>query len=628
MNVEKAFFRKLSFSEIAPSGWLKAQLSIQAKGLTGNLDKFWPDIKDSRWFGGKAEGWERAPYWLDGALPLAFLLKDQDLMGRVVKYIDYIIDHQDDDGWLGPSEMNSKLGSNTTKDSYDIWPQFLMLKVLVQYYDVNPSDRVFKCIKKSLYRINAHIDRHPLFNWAQFRWFEALIPIFWCYEKEEDNWLLELAVKLKSQGFDWEELFTHWPYSEPTPKKGWNYMSHVVNNAMAIKSGALWSRLEQGRKLPGWLDTMISKLDSAHGTAVGTFSGDECLAGKSPLQGTELCAVVEYMYSLEEIILNSGNLKYADRLERIAYNALPATFSDDMWNHQYDQQINQIECSINAKWPWRTNGPDSNIFGLEPNFGCCTANMHQGWPKFARSLWLQDEGEDLYAVSYAPCEITKEIKGKPVKIVVEGEYPFKGSIAIKVANPEACVFKIALRIPTWASEMAVAQNGVNIPQEAGFFIIRVDDPSVKIDIRFSPETLPESRGDRLVCITRGPLVFSINIGASWKRVNYKPEYGDYSRGDWELYPLSKWNYAITTGNLLAVEGSVSNTPFSVDNPPIRVETEGREVRNWIAEHGCIPEFPAVPSFGDMEKLSLIPYGCAKLRMTEIPILQLKEGSTK
>lgn len=51
--------------EIMPCGWLQ-QLRIQAEGLSGNLHKVWPDIRDSKWIGGTREGWERVPYWLDG----------------------------------------------------------------------------------------------------------------------------------------------------------------------------------------------------------------------------------------------------------------------------------------------------------------------------------------------------------------------------------------------------------------------------------------------------------------------------------------------------------------------------------------------------------------------------------
>ena len=58
--------------EIKPQGWLKRQLEIQAEGLSGNLHKIWPDIRDSAWIGGDREGWERVPYWLDGFIPLAF----------------------------------------------------------------------------------------------------------------------------------------------------------------------------------------------------------------------------------------------------------------------------------------------------------------------------------------------------------------------------------------------------------------------------------------------------------------------------------------------------------------------------------------------------------------------------
>ena len=76
-------FEPLPLGSIRPAGWLKDQLRIQADGLSGHLDEFWPDIKNSAWFGGTAEGWERVPYWLDGLVPLAFLTDDPVLKAKV-----------------------------------------------------------------------------------------------------------------------------------------------------------------------------------------------------------------------------------------------------------------------------------------------------------------------------------------------------------------------------------------------------------------------------------------------------------------------------------------------------------------------------------------------------------------
>ncbi len=73
-----------------------------------------------------------------------------------------------------------------------------------------------------------------------------------------------------------------------------------------------------------------------------------------------------------------------DILEKLAYNALPAAFNADMTAHQYDQQANQIKVSRDKR-NWYNNGEDANVFGFSPNFGCCTANYHQGWPKFVSS---------------------------------------------------------------------------------------------------------------------------------------------------------------------------------------------------------------------------------------------------
>ena len=146
---------------------------------------------------------------------------------------------------------------------------------------------------------------------------------------------------------------------------------------------------------------MIAELNKYHGLPNGMFSCDEHLAGPNPSQGSELCTVVEYMFSLEQSLAIAGDASLGDRLERLAFNALPGTFTDDMWAHQYNQEPNQVECSLHRK-PWTTDGPESNLYGLEPNFGCCTANFHQGWPKFTASLWMASADDGLVATAYSP----------------------------------------------------------------------------------------------------------------------------------------------------------------------------------------------------------------------------------
>ena len=110
-------------NEIKPLGWLKKQLEIQAEGLSGNLDKIWNDIKNSAWIGGDKEGWERVPYWLDGFIPLAYLLENEDMIARAKKYIDAIISYQKPDGWICPCK-------DEDRKIYDTWAVQLITKTL------------------------------------------------------------------------------------------------------------------------------------------------------------------------------------------------------------------------------------------------------------------------------------------------------------------------------------------------------------------------------------------------------------------------------------------------------------------------------------------------------------------
>lgn len=620
--IERSVLEPLPLGSIRPKGWLLNQLRVQADGLSGHLDEFWPDVKDSAWFGGDAEGWERAPYWLDGVVPLAFLLDDQELKSKVKRYVEVIVSRQDETGWIAPSEDRA---------GYDIWAVFLLLKPLIQYYDATGDERVLNSVKRCLRCVDEHIGRYPLFNWGKFRWFEALVSIYWLYERDEQNkWLIDLAVKLQAQGFHWEDFFERWPLTKPTPKGMWNYIGHVVNNAMALKAPALWWRLTRDDRDRDMVYDMMEKLDRYHGTVTGVISGDECLAGKNPSQGTELCAIVEYMYSLEVLICTLRDPKFADRLEKIAFNALPAAFSSDMWAHQYDQQVNQVECSIRDDRIWTTNGPDANIYGLEPNYGCCTANFSQGWPKFAAHLWMRTKDEGLAAVLYAPCTVKTNIRGTGVLVEVSTEYPFREDIGIDVRVEKETDFPLYIRIPSWCENAVVQIDGESITsQQAGVFLKLdrkwVDKTKIKLVFKMKPRISRRYRNS--VALERGPIVYSLKVVEEWKKVREYDEYKPLPVADWEVYPKTPWNYAIklseeTVKDLEFKEHPIGKCLFSKESAPISVSVEGARIGCWGLENGSPGEMPESPFLTEenLVTLELVPYGCTHLRITEFPTL--------
>ena len=637
----KAFY-PLTLGSIKPRGWLRKQLEIQANGLSGHLDETWADVgPHSGWLGGKGESWERGPYFLDGLIPLAWLLGDERLKAKAQRFVDWILEHQQPNGMIGPASND------------DWWPRIVALKALTQYQELTGDPRVIPLLDRYLRHQLDGLPKRHLRDWGKFRWQDEALTVIWLYNRTGSDYLLDLARLLRSQGHDWMAQYANFQYTQQITKeflkldadhsnglKDLSLSTHGVNNAQALKAGPVWSQVSQSPADRDAAAVMLAELDRYHGLPNGMFSCDEHLSGLNPSQGSELCSVVEYMFSLEQVFAVTGNPMFCDRLEKLAFNALPGTFTDDMWAHQYNQQPNQVECSLHHK-PWVTDGPESNLFGLEPNFGCCTANFHQGWPKFTNSLVLasgeqaNDTKDGLVVAAYAPCEVSTTIRGMPLALLIDTDYPFKGLVRITLKPASPINFPLQLRIPGWAEGATLAVNGKEgkAPTPNSFASVERSWRSgdvVTLTLPIFPRASQWFQNS--IAIERGPLVFSYNIGESWVKLRDRG-----MTADWQVFPKTQWNYALDVNpqsvekSISTIESAVGERPFAKENTPVRLKANACKLDRWRAEDGCADPPPQSPidSAQPVETIELIPYAAAKLRITAFPQLNTstKEKST-
>jgi len=618
-------FIKLPIRSINPKGWLRRQLELQAEGFHGHLTEISGFLKkeNNAWLSKEGigeRGWEEVPYWLKGFSNCAYVLDNEDMISEAQVWIEGALNSQKADGWFGPDKGRGGAATRL-KGREDLWPNMIMLFCLQGYYDYTHDERVITLMTNYMkYLTTIPEDRFIVGYWPKMRAADLSFSIYWLYNRTGDTFLLDLGHKVHRRTAEWTKDVINW---------------HNVNMSQAFGGPTTYYMQS---KNPIHLEASYrnwQKIRDMYGQVPGgMFGGDEnCRPGYTgPRQAIETCGIVEMMLSHETLLTITGDAVWADRCEDVAFNTMPAGFTADMKALRYLTAPNMVQSDSKNKSPGLQNG--GPMLHMNPHrHRCCQHNTGHGWPYYAQHIWLATPDNGLAAVLFAESEVNAKVgNGAEITIAEKTRYPFDEDIDFVVSTTKPVKFPLYLRIPSWCANPAAKVNDKNIDRKisSGSYL-RInrtwsdgDTVTLTLPMKISLRTWTKNKNS--VSVDRGPLTYSLKIGEKYVRLGGTDEWPA-----WEIYPTTPWNYGLVLNSSNPAEGfqvvkkpwPKDNQPFEVNAAPIELKTKAKRIPNWKLDHlGLVGRLQPSPVKSDepTEKITLVPMGAARLRISSFPTI--------
>ena len=610
-------------------GWLYEQLRLMSQGITGRLHEYGPYFRPDRngfLYPNIRKGWEEIPYWLRGFYPLAVLLNDQNMLEIATAYIEAIFESADEDGWFGPAYLKAFAKTDNGADIPDLYPNMMLADTLTLYYDHTKDERVLRllgayfqfCLSLSNEQFLPPIDNN--LRWQKIRAGDMLEPIYWYYRKTKDSHALSLATRV------------HRAIARSTS----GYVAtHAVDFSQRFAYDAIYSQQSGKKEHFDRSEFEYQKYKAVWGQMPrGIFAADEQIRNGAidPRQSFEPCGIVELAKNFYSLTRISGDTIYADRTEDLMLNHFAACFTPD---------YKQIRYLTSANGPILTNYTKAATYNgskshdrsyqlMTPNNRCCGHNTGMGWPWYTLNLWQKTYDGGLAANLYAPCEIHTEIEDKPIALTVRTDYPFTNRVDVEIGFSGR--LPIYFRIPSWCRSCMCTIDGKEVwnhTQNGGWLkILREWKSGEVLTLVLGMElSLTQWSANGSVSVDMGPLTYSVRIKEKYRVPTDALSYNHPEPHLWDNYeilPDSPWNYGLVEGGDIRIASieKPARQPFDEKNPPIVLQATAKRIPEWQLQDSCAEELQQSPVYCDQaeEMIEMIPMGCARLRITCLPVV--------
>jgi hypothetical protein len=603
-------FRETAPRTVRPMGWMREMLTRQVNGLAKHHAASGFPYDTCLWAGDMpapkhGERWwpyEQAGYLVDGLERLGLVMDDAAILGEARTNIRYVLANAAADGSLGPTDIGR---TN--------WPHAIFFRSLMAEHDATAQAAILAAVTRHYMGRPADYGR----GYRDCANVETMVRI---YGETGDAQLLALAKRTYAN-FDQTHATTDLAHLSDDKPCG----EHAVTfNETAKQPAILYLATGEQALLDASLNA-YRKVDRDDMLASGLHSAEERLRGNDPALYHETCNVSDYAWSVGYLLMATGDATWADHIEKTTFNAGLGSITKDFKAHQYFSSPNQVVARHGL-----VSNYNVNRVAYRPGHDteCCSGNVHRFLPNYVLRQWMRSPQGGIVAALYGASVHNTRIHGVPVTIEQKTEYPFSGDVTLTVRCARPVLFPLHVRIPGWTERAVMVVNGRRWHGlcEPGSFetIERVFANGDTVQMSFPMPVRLRMWGSNAASIERGPLVYSLKIEET-----ATPVFGEKTTPEfpaWDILPASPWNYglqvnAFDASQVQVVERKVTGFPWDTSNSPVELRVPARRISAWTLPEKTNPALPEKPvGDGEVETITLVPYGATRIRLTVFPLL--------